>query len=79
MSAVAGIDLALWDLKGKRLGVPVYELLGGPTRDKVRVYRHLEGESPEALVDDARQWLERGFSVLRYCPLNAFDPHSMSA
>ena len=41
MSAVAGIDIALWDLKGKRLGVPVYDLLGGPTRDRVRVYRHL--------------------------------------
>ena len=40
MSAVAGIDIALWDLKGKRLGVPVYDLLGGPTRERVRVYRH---------------------------------------
>ena len=44
MSAVAGIDIALWDLKGKRLGVPVYELLGGPTREQVRVYRHLAGD-----------------------------------
>ena len=48
MSAVAGIDIALWDLKGKRLGVPVYDLLGGPTRDKVRVYRHLAGEPPRS-------------------------------
>ncbi len=39
-SALSGIDQALWDLKGKALGVPVYELLGGPTRDKVRVYAH---------------------------------------
>ena len=38
MSAIAGIDQALWDIKGKALGVPVYELLGGPTRDKIRVY-----------------------------------------
>ena len=45
MSAVAGIDIALWDLKGKRLGVPVYDLLGGPTRERVRVYRHLSGGS----------------------------------
>ena len=47
MSAVAGIDIALWDLKGKRLGVPVYDLLGGPTRERVRVYRHLAGDSAE--------------------------------
>ena len=53
MSAVAGIDIALWDLKGKRLGVPVYDLLGGPTREKVRVYRHLAGDTAEALVEDA--------------------------
>ena len=39
-SALSGIDKALWDIKGKALGVPVYELLGGPTRDKVRVYAH---------------------------------------
>ena len=43
MSAVAGIDIALWDLKGKALGVPVSSLLGGPTRDRVRVYVHLRG------------------------------------
>src|SRR6187200_2208272 len=40
-SALSGIDMALWDIKGKALGVPVYELLGGPTRDRVRVYQHV--------------------------------------
>ncbi|HMF11686.1 MAG TPA: hypothetical protein VKE94_05250, partial [Gemmataceae bacterium] len=39
-SALSGIDIALWDIKGKALGVPVYELLGGPTRRRVRVYAH---------------------------------------
>ena len=39
-SALSGIDMALWDIKGKALGVPVYELLGGPTRDRIRVYAH---------------------------------------
>ncbi len=77
MSAVAGVDLALWDLKGKRLGVPIYGLLGGPTRDRVRVYRHLAGDTPEALVEDALRWQERGFTALRYCPLAALDAHSM--
>jgi L-alanine-DL-glutamate epimerase-like enolase superfamily enzyme len=79
MSAVAGIDLALWDLKGKRLGVPVYELLGGPTRDKVRVYRHLIGDTKEELVEDALSWTERGFTALRYCPLEALDAKSMTS
>ncbi|MEO5634678.1 mandelate racemase/muconate lactonizing enzyme family protein [Gaiella sp.] len=78
MSAVAGIDLALWDLKGKRLGVPVYELLGGPTRDRVRVYRHLAGDSTEALVEDALRWRSLGFTALRYGPLAAFDEEGLA-
>jgi galactonate dehydratase len=48
-SALSGIDQALWDIKGKLLGVPVYELLGGPTRDRVRVYAHV-GNSPAAIT-----------------------------
>ena len=61
MSAVAGIDIALWTLRGKRLGVPVYDLLGGPTRERVRVYRHLAGDTVEALAEDAQPWHEQGF------------------
>lgn len=51
MSALAGIDQALWDIAGKHYGVPVYKLLGGPTRDRVRIYAHwgLAGDSDEAL------------------------------
>ena len=48
MSAVSGIDQALWDIKGKDLGVPVWQLLGGRVRDKVRFYDHLGGGAPEA-------------------------------
>jgi galactonate dehydratase len=47
-SVLSGVDQALWDIKGKALGVPVYELLGGPTRSRVRVYAHV-GNNPEAL------------------------------
>src|SRR5919112_6289957 len=47
-SVLSGIEQALWDIKGKLLGVPIYELLGGPTRDRVRVYAHV-GQSPETL------------------------------
>jgi L-alanine-DL-glutamate epimerase-like enolase superfamily enzyme len=78
MSAVAGIDIALWDLKGKRLGVPVYDLLGGPTRERVRVYRHLAGGSATELTEDALRWREQGFTALRFGPLAAFDDHSLA-
>src|SRR5437588_11963527 len=44
-SALSGIDMALWDANGKALGVPVYELLGGPTRNRVRVYAHARSAS----------------------------------
>jgi galactonate dehydratase len=47
-SALSGVEQALWDIKGKALGVPVYELLGGPTRDRIRVYAHVGGR-PETL------------------------------
>src|SRR5947207_11852740 len=45
-SALSAVDIAMWDIKGKALGVPVYELLGGPTRDRIRVYG--QAENPEA-------------------------------
>src|SRR5207247_5952592 len=48
-SALSGIDMALWDIKGKALGVPVYELLVGPTRSRVRVYAHVG--TPERMKD----------------------------
>jgi galactonate dehydratase len=61
-SALSGIDMALWDIKGKALGVPVYELLGGPTRDRVRVYAH--AKTPAAL----RQGLAMGFTAFKTGP-----------
>ena len=73
MSAVAGIDMALWDLKGKALGVPVWSLLGGPTRDKVRIYVHLKGQSADELIEDALARKEAGYTALRYGPMAAFE------
>lgn len=61
-SALSGIDQALWDIKGKALGVPVYELLGGPTRDRVRVYAH--AGTPEAI----RAALAQGFTAFKTGP-----------
>jgi galactonate dehydratase len=46
MSALSGIDIALWDLKGRNLGVPVYQLLGGKVRTKVQVYAWIGGDRP---------------------------------
>ena len=59
-SALSGIEQALWDIKGKLLGVPVYELLGGPTRDRIRVYAHV-GNRPENL----RQRRAEGFTAFK--------------
>jgi galactonate dehydratase len=61
-SALSGIDQALWDIKGKALGVPIYELLGGPTRKKVRVYTH--ARSPEAI----KTAMTRGFTAFKTGP-----------
>jgi galactonate dehydratase len=64
-SAVAGIDQALWDLKGKALGVPVYELLGGAVRDKARVYTWIGGDSAQALAEDALRAKANGFDAVK--------------
>ena len=62
-SALAGIDIALWDLAGKSLGVPTYRLLGGATRQKVLVYRHVGGKTPVNLIENAQKLLEEGWRV----------------
>jgi galactonate dehydratase len=72
MAAVGAIDIALWDIKGKSLNKPVYELLGGPTREKVRLYTHLGGSSPEELAEQAAAMVENGFTALRLYPFGDF-------
>src|SRR5881628_2387289 len=67
MSAVSGIDQALWDLKGKRLGAPVYDLLGGSCRDYVRLYGNgARGETPDAIAVSARSVVDEGFDDLKF-------------
>ena len=53
-ACISGIEQALWDIKGKQLGVPVYELLGGRCRDKVRMYAHAGGGTPEECAESAK-------------------------
>ncbi len=67
MSAISAIDIALWDIKGKALGVPVYELLGGKTRDKVRVYASVmtKSEDLQELADSYRQLQDQGFTAAK--------------
>ncbi len=65
-SAVAGIDMALWDLKGKALGVPVYELLGGLARDRVRLYGHVTGNDAAEIAAQAKQLAGAGITAIRY-------------
>lgn len=65
MSAISGIEQALWDIKGKRLGVPVYELLGGAVRDKLRVYCWIGGDKPSNVVADAKEKLKAGYTALK--------------
>ncbi len=61
-SALSGIDMALWDIKGKALGVPVYELLGGPTRSRVRVYAH------SGTVEAMKKRIAEGFTAFKTGP-----------
>lgn len=65
MSAISAIDIALWDIKGKALGVPVYELLGGRTRDKVRSYGAVFQFAPEAMAKGCLELKKQGFTCAR--------------
>lgn len=64
-SAVAAIDIALWDIRGKHLGVPVHRLIGGPTRSWVPTYRHVGIYDPDALADEAVRLAEAGVTTMK--------------
>ena len=65
MSALAGIDQALWDIRGKSLGVPVYELLGGPVRERMKAYAWIGGDRPDDVANAARERLQAGFRAVK--------------
>jgi galactonate dehydratase len=89
MSALSGIEQALWDIKGQALGVPVYELLGGAVRDRIRMYDHLGGgemtslyldDQPEQMAARARESVAAGYTAVkilavpRSAPLEGLAP-----
>ncbi|KAJ5532981.1 hypothetical protein N7494_009533 [Penicillium frequentans] len=65
MSAMSGIDIALWDLKGRRLGVPVYQLLGGKVRNKVQVYAWIGGDRPSEVEVAAKARIAQGLKCIK--------------
>ncbi len=65
MSALSGIDQALWDIKGKRFGAPVYELMGGRCRDRMKVYSWIGGDRPSDVGAAAKERKDAGFSAIK--------------
>jgi galactonate dehydratase len=66
MSAISGLDTALWDIKGRALGVPVHELLGGPVRQSVRSYCWIGGDRPTDLIEGAIKLRDQGFDAVKF-------------
>jgi mannonate dehydratase len=64
-NALSGLDQALWDIKGKRAGMPVYQLLGGKSRFAVDAYAHADGKTPEEVADRVQKYMEEGFRYIR--------------
>ena len=67
-AAISGLEMCLWDILGKSLGVPVHQLLGGAVRDKIRVYTRPHGDTPETLAESAKAVVARGYTAMKFCP-----------
>lgn len=70
-SAMSGIEQALWDIKGKALGVPVYELLGGAVRDKLKCYAWIMAEGDADYLSQAQERIDQGYTTIKMCVTDA--------
>ncbi len=78
MGALSAIDIALWDIAGKHFQVPVYRLLGGKCREKVRVYNHTAGRTEEELIENAIRGVEMGYTALGHLNPYLDEPRTMA-
>lgn len=62
---ISGLEMALWDIKGKALNLPVYELLGGAARDRIRVYSWIGGDRPSDVAEQAQARVDKGFTAIK--------------
>ena len=72
-AAISAIDMALWDIKGKAYGVPVYQLLGGLARTKVRLYGHVTGRTAGEIAEQARMRAAQGITAIRFRGFHSYD------
>ncbi|MEC3879179.1 galactonate dehydratase [Parapedobacter sp. 10938] len=73
MSAISGIDQALWDIKGKSVGLPVYQLLGGAVRQQMKMYCWIGGDHPEVVISQARDRINEGYTAVKMNATGAMD------
>ena len=79
--AMSAIDIALWDIKGKSVNLPTYELLGGPVRKKVICYPHIRGTNQQQIIDGSKKAVDEGWKFVRWGqpdPLGEFKPGRIS-
>jgi len=79
-AAISGIEMCLWDILGKSLGVPVWQLLGGAVRDRIRVYTRPTGRTPTELAESAKSVVARGYTAMKFNPfekVHAVDHYSI--
>jgi galactonate dehydratase len=80
-TALSGVDIALWDLKGKALGVPVYELLGGPFQDRLRVYAngwYTNPGTPAQNAEEALRVVEMGYTAMKFDPFGQHNYYTIT-
>jgi len=70
-NALSGVDMALWDIKGKLAGMPIYQMLGGKCREAAAVYRHADGRDEAELTDNVRAFMEQGYHYIR-CQMGGY-------